>query len=80
LQKAGLDTLGAQQGDGAGGDAHFTPEFMVAYLTYMSKQKDYQDFYNALPILGKDGTLFDIQPKQTGRRTRACKNGHIQRV
>jgi D-alanyl-D-alanine carboxypeptidase/D-alanyl-D-alanine-endopeptidase (penicillin-binding protein 4) len=61
LTKAGLDPSGAQQADGAGGNAHFTPEFMVSYLTYMSKQKDFQVFYDALPILGRDGTLFDIQ-------------------
>lgn len=61
LIKAGLDPLGAQQADGAGGNAHFTPEFMVSYLAYMSKQKDFQVFYDALPVLGRDGTLFDIQ-------------------
>jgi len=61
LVKAGLDPSGAQQGDGAGGNAHFSPEFMVSFLTYMSKQKDFQVFYEALPILGRDGTLFDIQ-------------------
>jgi D-alanyl-D-alanine carboxypeptidase/D-alanyl-D-alanine-endopeptidase (penicillin-binding protein 4) len=61
LTKAGLDPLGAQQADGAGGNAHFSPEFMVSFLSYMSKQKDFQVFYDALPILGRDGTLFDIQ-------------------
>jgi PBP4 family serine-type D-alanyl-D-alanine carboxypeptidase len=61
LVRAGLDVMGAQQGDGAGGNAHFTPEFMVSYLAYMSKQKNFQAFYDALPILGRDGTLFDIQ-------------------
>ena len=34
---------------------------MVSFLTYMSKQKDFQVFHDALPILGRDGTLFDIQ-------------------
>ena len=34
---------------------------MVHYLTYMSKQKNYDDFYRGLPILGKDGTLVKIQ-------------------
>lgn len=62
LQRAGLDLTGAQQADGAGGNAHFTPEFMVSFLAHMAKQKDFQDFYHALPILGRDGTLFDIQP------------------
>ncbi|HJZ78734.1 MAG TPA: D-alanyl-D-alanine carboxypeptidase, partial [Pyrinomonadaceae bacterium] len=61
LVRAGLDVSGAQQADGAGGNAHFSPEFMVSYLAWMSKQKDFQVFYEALPILGRDGTLFDIQ-------------------
>jgi D-alanyl-D-alanine carboxypeptidase/D-alanyl-D-alanine-endopeptidase (penicillin-binding protein 4) len=62
LVRAGLDLAGAAQGDGAGGNAHFSPEFMVSYLVYMSKQKNFQVFYDALPIMGRDGTLFDIQP------------------
>ncbi|MGH9874701.1 MAG: D-alanyl-D-alanine carboxypeptidase/D-alanyl-D-alanine endopeptidase [Pyrinomonadaceae bacterium] len=62
LARAGLDLTGAQQGDGAGGNAHFTPDFMVSFLAYMARQKNYQDFLKALPILGRDGTLFDIQP------------------
>jgi D-alanyl-D-alanine carboxypeptidase/D-alanyl-D-alanine-endopeptidase (penicillin-binding protein 4) len=61
LQHAGLDLSGAQQADGAGGDAHFTPAFMVSYLEYMTTRADYQKFLAALPILGRDGTLFDIQ-------------------
>lgn len=61
LTQAGLDLTGAQQADGAGGDAHFTPQFMVAYLAYMSRQKASADFYNALPILGRDGTLWNVQ-------------------
>jgi len=61
LSKAGLDLAGAAQSDGAGGNAYFSPDFMVRYLLYMSKQKNYGDFYRALPILGKDGTLVKIQ-------------------
>lgn len=62
LQRAGLDLTGAQQADGAGGDAHFTPAFMVSFLAYMSHQKDSATFRAALPILGRDGTLWNIQP------------------
>jgi PBP4 family serine-type D-alanyl-D-alanine carboxypeptidase len=62
LQRAGLDLTGAQQADGAGGDAHFSPAFMVSYLAYMSQQKDSAIFRAALPILGRDGTLWNIQP------------------
>jgi len=61
LVKAGLDLSGAAQSDGAGADAFFTPDFMVHYLTFMSRQKDFPVFYNALPVLGRDGTLWNIQ-------------------
>ncbi|MEP7382845.1 MAG: D-alanyl-D-alanine carboxypeptidase/D-alanyl-D-alanine-endopeptidase, partial [Gemmatimonadota bacterium] len=53
LQREGLDTRGAQQGDGAGGDAHFSPAFMVSYLRMMSRRPDFAAFHSALPILGK---------------------------
>lgn len=61
LEKAGLDLSGASQADGAGGSAHFTPDFMVHYLAYMAKQPFFQIFHDALPVLGKDGTLWNIQ-------------------
>lgn len=60
LLKAGLDTSGAVQNDGAGGDALFAPDFMVHYLLHLAGQPFFPDFLNALPILGKDGTLFNI--------------------
>jgi len=75
LMKAGLDLSGAQQGDGAGGNAHFTPDFMVGYLAYMSKQKDFQVFHDALPILGRDGTLFDIQTQSPAAGSVHAKTG-----
>jgi len=75
LQSAGLDVSGAQQADGAGGNAHFTPDFMVNYLAYMSKQKDFQAFYDALPILGRDGTLFDIQSQSPAAGNVHAKTG-----
>ena len=61
LGKAGLDLSGAAQSDGAGGNAFFTPDFMVHYLTYMSTRPDFPAFRRALPILGRDGTLFKIE-------------------
>ena len=70
LQQAGLDLSGAAQSDGAGGDAYFTPEFMVHYLLYMSKLPDSAVFHRALPILGQDGTLFNIQ-------TQSPAAGHV---
>src|SRR5579871_5420218 len=61
LSKAGLDLTAASQTDGAGGNAFFTPNFIVQYLTFMSRQKDFSDFERSLPVLGRDGTLYNIQ-------------------
>jgi N-acyl-D-amino-acid deacylase len=61
LQRAKLDLTASSQSDGAGGNAFFTPDFMVRYLTFMSTQKDFSVFHGGLPILGRDGTLTKIQ-------------------
>src|SRR6267378_3621110 len=73
LQSAKLDLSGAAQGDGAGGDWAdlFSPDFMVHYLTYWTTRPDYEVFFKALPILGKDGTLAKIQTSSPGA-------GHVQ--
>jgi D-alanyl-D-alanine carboxypeptidase/D-alanyl-D-alanine-endopeptidase (penicillin-binding protein 4) len=61
LEKAGLDLSAASQSDGAGGSALYTPDFMVHFLAYMAGLPYFDGYYRALPILGKDGTLWDIQ-------------------
>lgn len=63
LVKAGLDLSGASQADGAGGApaAFFTPDFVAHYLAFMARQKDSRAFERALPILGRDGTLWKIE-------------------
>ncbi|MEO6830381.1 MAG: D-alanyl-D-alanine carboxypeptidase/D-alanyl-D-alanine-endopeptidase [Acidobacteriaceae bacterium] len=63
LEKGGLDLDGASQSDGAGvvRAAFFTPDFMVHYLAYMTRQPDFPTFKHALPILGRDGTLSRTQ-------------------
>lgn len=71
LKKAHLDLTAASQSDGAGGNAFFTPDFMVHYLAFMSTQKDFADFHRGLPILGRDGTLFKIQVNSPAA-------GHVQ--
>jgi PBP4 family serine-type D-alanyl-D-alanine carboxypeptidase len=61
LERMNLDVLAAAQSDGAGGSAYFTPDFIVKYLALMARQKNFRNFYDALPILGRDGTLWDTQ-------------------
>ncbi len=77
LQSAKLDLSGAAQGDGAGGDWAdlFSPNFMVRYLTYWATRPDYQFFFKALPILGKDGTLAKIQTNSPGAGHVFAKTG-----
>jgi D-alanyl-D-alanine carboxypeptidase/D-alanyl-D-alanine-endopeptidase (penicillin-binding protein 4) len=61
LVGAGLSTEGAVQGDGAGGDAFFSPTFITRYLEYVATQPWFDAFHASLPILGVDGTLAAIQ-------------------
>jgi PBP4 family serine-type D-alanyl-D-alanine carboxypeptidase len=61
LAGAGLDLNGAAQQDGLGGFAFFAPDFMVHYLAWAYAQPWFAAFHHALPILGVDGTLFNIQ-------------------
>jgi len=61
LEKADLDITGAVQNDGAGGEALFTPDFMVHFLLHLNKQPFGAAFKQDLPVLGRDGTLVDIQ-------------------
>ncbi len=76
LRKAGLDLSGAAQSDGAGGAAFYTPDFMVQYLAYMSRDsRIFPAFFRALPILGRDGTLWDIQPNSPAAGSVHAKTG-----
>jgi PBP4 family serine-type D-alanyl-D-alanine carboxypeptidase len=63
LEDAKLDLSGIAQGDGAGGDWAdlFSPEFICSYLAFWTTRPDYDVFFRALPVLGKDGTLVKIQ-------------------
>ena len=70
LETTGADVSGASQSDGAGADAHFTPAFMVAYLAWLAKQPTAGVFHDALPTLGKDGTLWNVQ-------TASAAAGHV---
>jgi len=61
LTGAGLNLDGAMQGDGAGANAMFSPDFMVHYLAVAAARPWGTAFHDALPILATDGTLAEIQ-------------------
>ncbi len=77
LEEAHLDLSGASQGDGAGGDWAdlFSPEFMCSYLSHWSKQPGFEALFNALPILGKDGSLAKVQTDSPGAGHVFAKTG-----
>lgn len=58
LTEAGLEPESVSQLDGEGGmGSAFSPDFMVRYLAYMSRQPYGRVLFDALPVLGRDGTL-----------------------
>jgi len=75
LQRAGLDTSQIVQNDGLGGAAFIQPQFMVKYLAYIRTQPFFPIFYSSLPILGVDGTLFNIANNSPARGKVHAKTG-----
>ena len=75
LERAGLDLSGASQGDGAGGAAHFAPDFMVRFLAYMATRPYFPAYLAALPVLGHDGTLWKVQPNSPAAGHVEAKTG-----
>lgn len=61
LRRAGFDPLQFVQNDGEGANAFFQPALMVRFLAYVRRQPYFKYLYRGLPVLGVDGTLFNIQ-------------------
>ncbi len=57
LRKAGLRGDLPDQARGL-----YTPDFFVAFLEYVSRRRYFSPFVHALPILGRDGSLQEVQP------------------
>jgi D-alanyl-D-alanine carboxypeptidase/D-alanyl-D-alanine-endopeptidase (penicillin-binding protein 4) len=76
LAKAGLDLNDASLADGEGGPgAAFTPDFMVRYLAFMAKQTYAPQFIDALPVMGRDGTLETLLQKSPAAGHVRAKSG-----
>ena len=61
LQRAGFNPLDFVQNDGEGANAFFQPAALVRFLAYVRRQPYFTDVYRGLPVLGVDGTLYNIQ-------------------
>lgn len=75
LTSEGLDLDGAVQGDGAGGDAYFSPRFMTRLLAAIWAKAWARDFKAAMPSLGQDGTLAAVQVKSPAAGKVFAKTG-----
>jgi len=75
LRRAGFDPLQFVQNDGEGANAFFRPANMVRFLAYVRKQSFYPYIYRGLPVLGVDGTLFNIQVHAPGAGKVHAKTG-----
>jgi PBP4 family serine-type D-alanyl-D-alanine carboxypeptidase len=61
LSEAGLHPEEVSQLDGEGGmGSAFSPDFMVRYLAFILRQPYGKVFFQALPVLGRDGTLAEV--------------------
>jgi PBP4 family serine-type D-alanyl-D-alanine carboxypeptidase len=75
LQRAGLNLNGASQQDGLGTQAFFAPDFMVHYLAWAHAQSWFPALEHGLPILGVDGTLFNIENDSPAKGKVFAKTG-----
>jgi D-alanyl-D-alanine carboxypeptidase/D-alanyl-D-alanine-endopeptidase (penicillin-binding protein 4) len=75
LKRAGFDPLQFVQDDGEGANAFFQPAQYVRFLAYVRRQSYYPDIFRGLPIMGVDGTLFNIQTHAAGAGKVHAKTG-----
>ena len=73
LEKLGVDTKTISFGGGAGGARAdlVTPRATVALLRAMATRPDFAAFDQALPVLGRDGTLAQAVPPESPARGHA---------
>lgn len=75
IQRAGLDLNAAAQQDGDGSASFYTPDFMVHWLAWIARQSWYPVFHRALPVLGVDGTIYNVQMKSPAKGKVFAKTG-----
>ena len=66
FERAGFDPQLFAQNDGEGANAFFQPTQIALFLAYVTRRSFYSDVYRGLPVLGVDGTLFNIQKGTAG--------------
>jgi PBP4 family serine-type D-alanyl-D-alanine carboxypeptidase len=73
----GIDMTGACQGDAAGSCGFFSPDFMCRLLVRIASSDIAESFIASLPVMGRDGTLWDIQPMSPAAGHVRAKTGTV---
>lgn len=73
--RAGFDAGRFVQNDGEGANAFFAPAEIVRFLAYVRGTPFFQYVYRGLPVMGVDGTLFNIQNQAAGAGKIHAKTG-----
>jgi D-alanyl-D-alanine carboxypeptidase/D-alanyl-D-alanine-endopeptidase (penicillin-binding protein 4) len=77
LARWGIDTTDAFQADACGANGYFSPDFMCRLLVRIAASDVHDALVLGLPIMGRDGTLWDIQPESPAAGHVAAKTGTI---
>ena len=82
LLEWGVDSMGFVVRDGSGLSRHdyLSPETIVHVLTTMSRDSTFQVFYDALPVMGVDGTLERRMRGTAAAGNIRAKTGSIDRA
>lgn len=73
--RAGLE----REPDGAS-EYKYTPDFFVPFLSYVARQPYYPEFRQALPIMGRDGSLTDVEVDSPAAGHVFAKTGTAGRI
>ena len=62
FQRRLFEKVGLEPPSGDVFEGLYTADFFIKFLTYMSQQSYFPEYLTALPIMGKDGGLANVQP------------------
>lgn len=77
LARWGIDLTDACQGDACGAYGFFSPDFMCRLLVHVASSDIAEPFIASLPVMGRDGTLWDIQPESPAAGHVRAKTGTL---
>ena len=77
LARWSIDMTGACQGDAAGACGFFSPDFLCRFLVHVASSDIAEPFIASLPVMGRDGTLWDIQQASPAAGHVMAKTGTV---